>query len=100
MPFEEAQAIFQTQSLCPECLKRIPAIRLARGNDLFMKKTCPDHGEFEALLWRGNPSYREWGPLKSRVILNGPSQKLYKAVLLIADSVRTIASKHVRLCWK
>ena len=39
-------------------------------------------------------------PLKSRAILNGPSQKLYKAVLLIADSVRTIASKHVRLCWK
>ena len=64
MTFEEAQAIFQTQSLCPECLKRIPAIRLARGNDLFMKKTCPDHGEFEVLLWSGNPSYREWGSPK------------------------------------
>ncbi|MFH0957694.1 MAG: radical SAM protein [Pseudomonadota bacterium] len=60
MRFEEAQTIFQTQSLCPECLKRIPAIRIERGNDLFMKKTCPDHGEFEVLLWRGHPSYRDW----------------------------------------
>jgi len=77
MPFEEVQAIFQTQSLCPECLKRIPAIRLARENDLFMKKTCPDHGEFEVLLWRGNPSYREWGSPK---IPSHPERSVTKVV--------------------
>lgn len=60
MPFEEDQAIFETQSLCPECLRRIPAIRFLRGNDLFMQKICPDHGRFEAILWRGEPSCDGW----------------------------------------
>jgi tetraether lipid synthase len=57
---EDCSASFQTQSLCPECLARIPATRFVLGNDIYMKKTCPDHGEFQVVLWRGDPSYQSW----------------------------------------
>lgn len=60
MSREDDLAISPTQSLCPECLARIPAVRFARGGDVYMKKTCPDHGEFQVVLWRGNPSYQGW----------------------------------------
>ncbi len=60
MPSEDMRPLSKTQSLCPECLARIPALRFAQGNDLYMKKTCPDHGEFQVVLWRGNPSYQAW----------------------------------------
>lgn len=65
MPREDDLALSPTQSLCPECLARIPAVRLARGGDVYMKKTCPEHGEFRVVLWRGTPSYQAW--MRSKV---------------------------------
>lgn len=49
-----------TESVCPECLARIPAQRLARGQDIYLQKDCPAHGRFEAVLWRGDPAYETW----------------------------------------
>jgi 7,8-dihydro-6-hydroxymethylpterin dimethyltransferase len=49
-----------TESVCPQCLRRIPAIRVARGKDVWLKKECPEHGEFQAVLWRGDPSHGSW----------------------------------------
>jgi uncharacterized radical SAM superfamily Fe-S cluster-containing enzyme len=60
MPFDEESALSTTYSLCPICLTRIPAARFAVRNDIHMKKTCPEHGEFQAPLWRGSPSYEGW----------------------------------------
>ncbi len=60
MPSENACSLFQTQSLCPECLARIPAVRFSQGSDVYLRKTCPDHGEFQVILWRGDPSYQSW----------------------------------------
>ena len=51
----------ETKSLCPACLKVIPAVKVAEGPDVYLKKTCPDHGDFKTILWRGAPSYRDWG---------------------------------------
>lgn len=54
----------ETRSLCPECLEPIPAVRLRRGADVYMRKTCAIHGEFEVVLWRGEPSYADWDNVK------------------------------------
>ncbi|GAA0575207.1 radical SAM protein [Rhizomicrobium electricum] len=35
-----------TQSLCPECLRKIPASKRTEGKDVFLDKTCPEHGRF------------------------------------------------------
>jgi uncharacterized radical SAM superfamily Fe-S cluster-containing enzyme len=51
----------ETKSLCPSCLKVIPAFKVAEGNDVYLEKSCPDHGDFKALLWRGAPTYLDWG---------------------------------------
>jgi 7,8-dihydro-6-hydroxymethylpterin dimethyltransferase len=50
-----------TQSLCPVCLKVIPAYRVARKGDLYLEKECPQHGKFSALIWRDADSYESWG---------------------------------------
>ncbi len=49
-----------TESVCPECLARIPARRVADGDRVLLKKKCPEHGFFQAVIWRGEPSYNSW----------------------------------------
>lgn len=49
-----------TGSLCPECLQRLPAKRIAIENNVYLDKTCPDHGHFRTIIWRGEPSYQSW----------------------------------------
>jgi uncharacterized radical SAM superfamily Fe-S cluster-containing enzyme len=49
-----------TESLCPVCLKRIPATRLLLGDEVFQDKTCEEHGSFRTLIWRGEPSMAKW----------------------------------------
>ncbi len=36
-----------TQSLCPECLSVVPAKIVTRGNRVYFRKRCPEHGERE-----------------------------------------------------
>ncbi len=43
-----------TQSVCPVCLRRIDAQRIQKGDIVYLKKVCPDHGLFEIPVWRGN----------------------------------------------
>ena len=36
----------ETKALCPICLKTIPAIKVQRGSEVWLEKTCPEHGSF------------------------------------------------------
>jgi 7,8-dihydro-6-hydroxymethylpterin dimethyltransferase len=56
----EAVVVGITESVCPICLKRIRAERVAEGDRVYLVKTCPEHGHFRAIIWRGQPSYRAW----------------------------------------
>jgi hypothetical protein len=56
----EERALSGTESVCPECLARIPALRVAYGDDVYLKKTCPEHGAFQTVIWRGLPAYESW----------------------------------------
>ena len=40
-----------TSSVCPDCRTALPAVLVARDNQVVMLKTCPDHGHFEALVY-------------------------------------------------
>jgi len=40
-----------TRSICPDCRRVIDAHILIRDNKVFMRKRCPDHGLFEALVY-------------------------------------------------
>lgn len=53
-----------TQSLCPVCLRRVNAIYEdesgeAESGDVFLTKTCPEHGRFTTLVWRGS-GFSSW----------------------------------------
>lgn len=55
-----------TESVCPVCLKRIPARKIRRGDDVVLAKQCPEHGDFEAVVWRGRrPSFADWTNAKT-----------------------------------
>lgn len=36
----------ETDALCPICLKTIPATKIKKGQDIFLERTCPEHGYF------------------------------------------------------
>ncbi|MFH1229476.1 MAG: radical SAM protein [Candidatus Aenigmatarchaeota archaeon] len=41
----------ETQSLCPDCLKFLKATIFEDENKIWIKKNCPEHGEFLDLYW-------------------------------------------------
>lgn len=56
----EGEVIFRTWSLCPECLKRIPAERVRKNGKVFICKDCREHGHSESIIWRGFYDIDEW----------------------------------------
>jgi uncharacterized radical SAM superfamily Fe-S cluster-containing enzyme len=49
-----------TYSVCPVCLKRIPAAHSASGKEVYLEKTCPEHGAFSTVIWRGLRDMEAW----------------------------------------
>ena len=43
-----------TSSVCPVCLRRVSASRVWEGRLLYLRKTCPEHGEFKTIVRRGD----------------------------------------------
>jgi hypothetical protein len=44
------------------CLTRLPAQIVKRKAQYFLEKTCPDHGPFSTVVWRGEaPAFEHWG---------------------------------------
>ncbi|MDD4644371.1 MAG: radical SAM protein [Bacteroidales bacterium] len=56
----EAKVLYKTWSVCPVCLKRVPAERVQVGSGVFLWKSCPEHGSFTTLIWRGLTDINEW----------------------------------------
>jgi len=46
-----------TRSICPECRRVIDAHILLRNNKVYMRKRCPEHGQFEALVYGDAKAY-------------------------------------------
>lgn len=53
----------KTKSLCPVCLRLLDAEKgTGRDGNIYLKKRCPEHGEFSVLIWEGDvESYVRWG---------------------------------------
>ena len=49
------EILANTKSLCPHCLLRIPAQRIVENENVYLIKTCPEHGEIpKVLIWKNN----------------------------------------------
>ena len=53
----EVRLLRRTESLCPKCLKKIPADLVDRDGKVVMKKKCQEHGEFEDIYWGSTSEY-------------------------------------------
>jgi hypothetical protein len=58
---ESVATLGVTESVCPVCLQRIAAERIAEDDAVFLRKSCPEHGDFKTIIWRGLSTYRAWG---------------------------------------
>jgi hypothetical protein len=56
----ERRVLSQTESLCPVCLKKIPAFRVTDGLDVYLEKHCESHGPFSTVIWRKDPHFETW----------------------------------------
>ena len=54
-----------TESVCPECLSKISARRVVQGEDVYLEKTCPEHGSYRTVIWRGAPDFTSWARPKT-----------------------------------
>ncbi len=52
--------IRDTKSVCPDCLQTIDAQLFAQDNEVVLYKKCSEHGEFQTVVWRGEPSFNTW----------------------------------------
>ena len=50
----------KTTSVCPVCLKMIPAERVWERREWVMRKVCPEHGPFRTVIWRGSEDIGQW----------------------------------------
>ncbi len=50
----------RTTTLCPYCLRRLEGTFDHREDEVWLRRVCPEHGEVEALVWRGAPGFEAW----------------------------------------
>ncbi len=56
----DVRVVGHTESVCPECLRGIDAMLVQADGCVRMVKSCPEHGEFSAVIWRGEPAFKSW----------------------------------------
>jgi uncharacterized radical SAM superfamily Fe-S cluster-containing enzyme len=67
-----------TRSICPTCRRPIDAQILLRDGKVYMRKRCPEHGQFEALVYAdadayvANARYNKAGHHPARLQQRGP----------------------------
>ncbi len=57
---QQIKQLSSTASLCPVCLRRIPAVREQQGDTVYLVKHCPEHGNFRTVIWRGPVEFSTW----------------------------------------
>lgn len=75
---DKVQIISKTQSLCPVCLKKIDAAIVSKGKCSYLRKTCPAHGTFQTVLWRGSSPIQRWMLRKERAYLKHTAANIEK----------------------
>ena len=53
--------IRRTRSVCPICLRRLPAQLLREESGrILLEKNCPEHGDFRVPVWQGKVDWDSW----------------------------------------
>lgn len=68
----QRRVLARTASVCPVCLGPAPAEQVAVDDTVLLVKRCPEHGEFSAPVWRGEPAFTGWVRPKIPTARRGP----------------------------
>ncbi len=52
--------IRKTKSICPICLNTVEASLVRVEHEVLLRKNCLLHGDFESVVWSGEPSFESW----------------------------------------
>ena len=52
--------IRKTRSVCPVCLRNLPACLMREEGVIRLEKTCPEHGKFSVPVWHGKQDWETW----------------------------------------
>ncbi|MDO5389995.1 MAG: radical SAM protein [Eubacteriales bacterium] len=74
----DGRMIRQTESVCPVCLQKIKADIVAYEDEVYMEKTCEEHGFFQTLIWKGAPDYENWENQKLPSVQKNPAMQVEK----------------------
>ena len=53
-----SEKIGETNALCPECMKTIKAEKIVEDDNVYIVKTCPEHGTWKVKIWEGAEHYK------------------------------------------
>jgi uncharacterized radical SAM superfamily Fe-S cluster-containing enzyme len=67
MTDRQPKSIGHTTSLCPVCFDRLDSQIVEEGDEVFLEKTCREHGKWRVIIWRGDPLYKDWEKRRERV---------------------------------
>jgi tetraether lipid synthase len=65
MRISKEHILAHTESLCPFCLRKIPARRVKKKEKVYLVKECPEHGAISTIIWQGEPDMSSWVRPKS-----------------------------------
>lgn len=58
---KDDEMVRKTYSICPVCLKKIPASLVQKENgSIWQEKTCEAHGSFQVPVWKGMFDFADW----------------------------------------
>ncbi len=57
LPLRDYSFLGTTKSLCPACMRVVPAKIIARGSRVYFRKRCPEHGEREDFVCSDRARY-------------------------------------------
>ena len=93
-----ADILHETESLCPICLKKIPARYERIDGKAYMIKACPEHGEFKVLFWRDADMYERW--MRQGVHAPAGGSRKSSAAPMTAASATSTAAAPARAYWR
>ena len=53
-----SEKIGETNALCPECMRTIKAEKIVEDDNVYIVKTCPEHGTWKVKIWEGAEHYK------------------------------------------
>jgi uncharacterized radical SAM superfamily Fe-S cluster-containing enzyme len=96
--------IEKTRSVCPHCLESVSAVIYKKERQVYMRKTCPTHGEFDVYLWPDAEHYQWFSKFTFPTLSRKPQTQSLRSCPhncgLCPDHKRRITLPEIEVTWR